>query len=122
MTEHGSFVIVSNCLKYDPVPVHLFQSKLCGFLYGKLKILTKIIIFLIVLLRSLKPGKISSTSAVMKMILVWMLSGTSLQCHMGNMHVMGLAERLKDEQESKVCKTLMQSRSRCQENFTSGLL
>lgn len=95
MTEYASFVIISSCLKHDPVALHLFQSKLCTFLYGKLKNLTEIIIILIVLPCSLKLGKISSASAVMKIILIWMLIGTSLQSHMGKVHVMGLAEQLE---------------------------
>jgi hypothetical protein len=42
ITEHISFVVTSDCLKHDTVAVHLFQSKLCSFLSGKLKNLTKI--------------------------------------------------------------------------------
>lgn len=58
MTEYGSFVIISNCLKHGHVALHLFLSKLCRFLYGKMKNLTEIIIILIVLPPSLKLGKI----------------------------------------------------------------
>jgi hypothetical protein len=45
MTEHISFVVISDCLKHDTVTVHLFQSKLCTFLSGELKDLTKIYYF-----------------------------------------------------------------------------
>jgi hypothetical protein len=37
VTEQISFVVISNYLKHDTVAVHLFQSKLCGFLSDKLK-------------------------------------------------------------------------------------
>jgi hypothetical protein len=36
VTEHVSFVVISDCLKHDTVAVHLFQSKLHSFLCGKL--------------------------------------------------------------------------------------
>jgi hypothetical protein len=42
-----------------------------------------------------KTGEISLTSAIIKMTLVWMLNGTSLQCHMAKVHVMELGEQLK---------------------------
>jgi hypothetical protein len=45
MTEHISFVVTSDCSKHDTLTVHLFQSKLCTFLSGKLKDLTKIYYF-----------------------------------------------------------------------------
>jgi hypothetical protein len=41
MTVQIDFVI-SDCLKHYTVGVHLFQSKLCIFLFGKLKDLAKI--------------------------------------------------------------------------------
>jgi hypothetical protein len=53
----------------------------------------------VVLLCSIKTGKSSSTSLIMKMILVWALNGISLQRHMAKVHVMGLWEQLKDYQE-----------------------
>jgi hypothetical protein len=42
MTEHISFVVTADCLIHDTVTVHLLQSKLCRFLSGNLKDLTKI--------------------------------------------------------------------------------
>jgi hypothetical protein len=42
MTEHISFVVMSDCLKHETIVVHLFQSKLCSFISGKLQDLTKI--------------------------------------------------------------------------------
>jgi hypothetical protein len=42
MTNHISLVVISNCLKHKTVAVNLFQSKLCTFLLGKVKDLTKI--------------------------------------------------------------------------------
>jgi hypothetical protein len=45
MTKHISFVVIPYCLKHDTVAVHLFQSKLCSFISGKLKDLTKIYCF-----------------------------------------------------------------------------
>jgi hypothetical protein len=75
--------------------MHLFQSKLCSFLSVKLKDLTRFTIFLMVLPHSTKTGTISSTSVITKMILVWIPNGTSLQCHMAKVHVMGLGEQLK---------------------------
>jgi hypothetical protein len=45
MTEHNSFVVLSDCLKHDIVTVHLFQSKLHSYLPGKLIDLTKIYYF-----------------------------------------------------------------------------
>jgi hypothetical protein len=44
---------------------------------------------------SIKIGKISSASAIIKIILLWTPSSTSLQCHMAKVHVMGLGEQLK---------------------------
>jgi hypothetical protein len=41
MTEHISFVVISDCSKYYMVAVCLFQSKLCSFLSGKLKDFSK---------------------------------------------------------------------------------
>jgi hypothetical protein len=70
----------------------LFQSKLCSCHSGKLKDLTKISVFLMVLY---KNRKISSTSAVIKMILVRETGGSSLQCHMAKVIVVGLGEQLK---------------------------
>jgi hypothetical protein len=32
MTEHISYVVISDCLKHDTAAVHLFQGKLCSFL------------------------------------------------------------------------------------------
>jgi hypothetical protein len=75
--------------------VHLFQSKLCSFLSGKLKDLNKIYYFSDGAASQNKNRKVSSTSAIIKMILGWMPSGTSLQCHMAKVHVMGLEEQLK---------------------------
>jgi hypothetical protein len=69
MTEHISFVI-SYCLKHYTAVVHLFQSKLCTSLSGKWKDLTKLYYFLMVLPHGIKTGKISSTCAIMKMVLV----------------------------------------------------
>jgi hypothetical protein len=37
ITEHISFVVIIVCLQHAIVAVHLFQSKLCSFLSGKLK-------------------------------------------------------------------------------------
>jgi hypothetical protein len=71
----------------------MFQSKLCSFLPGKLKGLTKIYYFSHGLPSSIKTGKMSSASAIIKMILIWM--PTSLQHHMAKVHVMGLGEQLK---------------------------
>jgi hypothetical protein len=48
-----------------------------------------------VLYDSIKTGNISSTSAITKMILLWMPNGTSLQCQMAKVHVMRLGEQLK---------------------------
>jgi hypothetical protein len=96
MIEHISFVVTSDCLKYDIVAVHLFHSKLCSFLSGKLKDLTRIYYFSDGVASQNKTGKISPSSAIIKMILVWMLNGTSLQHHMAKVHVMGLGEQLKD--------------------------
>jgi hypothetical protein len=45
MTEHISFVIVSDCFKHDNVGEHLFQNKLGSFLSSKSKDLTKIYYF-----------------------------------------------------------------------------
>jgi hypothetical protein len=42
MRVHISFLLNNDCLKHNTVAVHLFQSKLCSFLPGKLKDLTKI--------------------------------------------------------------------------------
>jgi hypothetical protein len=42
MTEHVSSVVMLDCLKHDIVAALLFQSKLCSFLSGKLKDLTKV--------------------------------------------------------------------------------
>jgi hypothetical protein len=41
MTEHISFVLITDCLKHGTVAVHLFQSTLFSFLSGKLNDLTK---------------------------------------------------------------------------------
>jgi hypothetical protein len=76
-------------LFFDTIAVHLFQSKLCSFLSAKLKGLTKIYYFLMMLAHSIKKGKILSTIAVIKMILVWTPSGTSLQHHMAKVYVGG---------------------------------
>jgi hypothetical protein len=70
-------------------------SKLCSFLFAELNDLTKIYYFMMLLPCSIKTGKISSTYANTKMILIWTPSGTSLQHHMAKMHVMGLGEQLK---------------------------
>lgn len=53
ITEHSGFVALSDCLKRY-FAVHLFQSKLCSPLSGKLKHSTRFTIFLMVLLNSLK--------------------------------------------------------------------
>lgn len=45
MTEHITFCVITYCLKHVAVLVHLFQSKLCSLLSGKLKNLTKIYYF-----------------------------------------------------------------------------
>jgi hypothetical protein len=45
MTEQITFCVIHDCLKHDAVPAHLFQSKLCSLLSGKLKILPKIYYF-----------------------------------------------------------------------------
>jgi hypothetical protein len=42
MTEHISFVVISDCLKRNTVPAQLFQSTIYSFLSGTLKDLTKI--------------------------------------------------------------------------------
>jgi hypothetical protein len=42
-----------------------------------------------------KQGKNVYASAVIKMILVWMPSDSSLQYHMAEVHVVGLGEQLK---------------------------
>jgi hypothetical protein len=58
-----------------------------------------------VLLRSIKTEKISSASDIIKMILVWPPSGTSLQHHMAkDATIKRLAQR-------QVCKTVTRSRS-----------
>jgi hypothetical protein len=54
----------------------------------------KFAVFLTVLACYMKTGTISSTSGLIKIISVWMLSGSSLQCHMAKVHVMGLGEQL----------------------------
>jgi hypothetical protein len=48
---------------------------------------------------SIKTGKISSTFAIIKIILAWTPSGTNLQSHMAKVHVMELGEQLKHWQE-----------------------
>jgi hypothetical protein len=45
MTEHISFVDLKEYLKHDTIAVRLFQSKVCSFLSGELKDLTKIFCF-----------------------------------------------------------------------------
>jgi hypothetical protein len=67
--------------------------------------------FLMVLRHSIKTGKISSTSAIINMILVWTPNGNSLECHMANVRVMGLGEQLKASKKGKSAKTLMKSSS-----------
>jgi hypothetical protein len=42
MTKQVGLLVISDCLKRDTVAAHLFQSKLCSFILGKLKDLTKI--------------------------------------------------------------------------------
>lgn len=44
---------------------------------------------------TVKTGKNSSTSTTIRIVSGWMPSGTSLQCHMMKVHVMGLREQLK---------------------------
>jgi hypothetical protein len=64
-----------------------------------------------VLPRAKKRGKTSPTSAITKIILVWMLSGISLQLHLARVHRMGQREQFKGLQERHICKTLMGSKS-----------
>jgi hypothetical protein len=47
-----------------------------------------------VLHQSIKTGNILSASAIIKMILVWMSGGTSLQCCVPKVHVIGTIKRL----------------------------
>lgn len=110
MTEHITFCGIPHCLKHDAVPVHLFQSKLCNLLSGKLKILTKIYYFSDNTALHYKKGKNCISICYHKMILSWMLSSTSLQHHIAKVHLMGLGEQLKGQQERQVCKTLITSR------------
>jgi hypothetical protein len=42
MTEHIRSLVIQDCSKHDTVAVNLIQSKLCSFISGKFKDLTKI--------------------------------------------------------------------------------
>jgi hypothetical protein len=90
MTEQISFIVISYCLKHDTVATHLFQWKLCSFLSGKLKGLTKICHFFVVLPRSIKTGNISLCCHKDDF-------GVDDECHFlptshGKVHIMGLGE------------------------------
>jgi hypothetical protein len=59
-----------------------------------------------VLPHNLKTGNISSAYIIIKMIVAWLPSGSSVQSHMAVVHMMALGEQLKGQQEGNSAKSL----------------
>ena len=108
---HLSYVVIFDCLQHDTVAVHLFQKRLIAYLRRKVSSNPqKIYYFSDEQHPSTKIARISSTCAIIKKILEWMLNGIFLQLLMEKVLVMALVAQLNALLQELACKDHMMNR------------